>query len=145
MKRVQNVVENSTSELIKSRFVKKFPHLFTRLCRSKSHQLHTMLMHALIPRPIKGRKVPIHIQERVSEKLKALVKVCHITKLDKRTTDHSTNPFVITAKKDGSIRLAIDAKPLNAQIWNNKYQMPNTPELIDSAALIITSDVLGSV
>ena len=54
-------------------------------------------------------------------------------------------PIVITAKKDGSIKLAIDAKPLNAQIWKNKYQMPNIPELIDSAAQIISSDVPGSV
>ena len=34
----------------------------------------------------------------------------------------------------------MDAKPLRAQISNNKYQKPNIPELIDSAAQIITSD-----
>ena len=39
----------------------------------------------------------------------------------------------------------MDAKPLKAQIWKNKYQMPDIQELIDSAAQIITSDVPGSV
>ena len=55
------------------------------------------------------------------------------------------NPIVITAKKDGSIKLAMDAKPLNAQIWKNKFQMPNIRQLIDSAAQIITSDAPGLV
>ena len=36
--------------------------LFTRLGRSKSHQVRTNLMDPLIPRQIKGRKMPIHIQ-----------------------------------------------------------------------------------
>ena len=66
LKTVQNVVENSTSELIKSHFVKKFPLLFTRLGRSKSHQKHTTIMEPLIPRRIKNRKVPILIHDRVS-------------------------------------------------------------------------------
>ena len=61
VKTLQNVVENSTSDLIKSHFVKKFPLLFTRLGRSKSHQFHTTFMKPLIPRQIKERKLPIHI------------------------------------------------------------------------------------
>ena len=91
VKTVQNVVENSTPELIKSHFVKKFPMLFTWLGRSESHQVHTIFMEPLIPRQIKGRKVPIHIQDRVSEELKSLVKDGHIKRLDKCTTDHFTD------------------------------------------------------
>ena len=34
---------------------------------------------------------------------------------------------------------------MKAQIWKNKYQMPNIHELIDSAAQIITKDVPGKV
>ena len=37
----------------------------------------------------------------------------HITKLEKCTTDHFNN--AITAKKDGSIKLAMDANSFNAQ------------------------------
>ena len=141
----ENLVENLTSDMIKSHFVKKFPLLFTRHGKSKSHQVHTTVMEPLIPRQIKRRNVPIHIQDRVSEELKSLVRDGHDTKLEKCTTDHFINPIVITAKKDGSIKLAMDAKPLNAQIWKNNYQMPNFQELINSAAQIITSDVSGSV
>ena len=48
---------------------------------------------------------------------------------------------MLTAKKDGSTKLALNAKQMNAQIWKNKYQMPNSHELIDSAAHIITKNV----
>ena len=92
---------------------KKFPLLLTRLGRSKSHQVHTTFMDPLIRRQNRGRRMPIYIQDRVTEEFKALVKDGHVTKLDKSTTDHFINPIMITAKKNGSIKLAMDAKPLN--------------------------------
>ena len=52
---------------------------------------------------------------------------------------------MLTAKKDGSLKLALNAKPMNAQIWQNKYQMPNMHKLIDLAAQIITRDTPGKV
>ena len=99
----------------------------------------------MIPRQVKGRKVPIHIQHRVTAEIKKLIKDKHIEKLNKCTTYHFIAPIVLTAKKDGSIKLALNAKPMNAQIWPNKYQMPNMHELIDSAAQIITKDTPGKV
>ena len=46
--------------------------------------------------------------------------------------------FLITAKKDGSIKLALDAKPVNAQIHKNKYQMPVVDELLTNVSNIIS-------
>ena len=106
-------MENSSSELIKAHFVKESSQkFFTRLGKSKSHQVYTNFKDPLIPRQIEGRREPIHIQDRVSEELMALVRDGHIKKLDKCTTDHFINPIVIIAKKDGAIKLAIDAKPV---------------------------------
>ena len=98
-----------------------------------------------MPRQIKGRKVPIHIQDRVASEIKLLMEQGHIEKMDKCTTDFFIAPIVLTAKKDGSIKLALNAKSMNAQIWKNKYQMPNIHELIDSAAQIIPRNVPGKV
>ena len=119
--------------------------MFSRLGRSKSHKVYTNFKFPLVPRQIKGRKVPILIQDRVASEIKLLVEQGHIEKLDKCTTDFFIAPIVITAKKDGSIKLARKAKPMNAQIWKNKYQMPNIHELIDSAAHVITRNVPGKV
>ena len=68
-----------------------------------------------------------------------------MVKLNKCTSEHFISPIVITAKKDGSVKLAMDAKPMNDQIHKNHYQMPNLLELLDSAAQIITSDTSGEV
>ena len=66
-----------------------------------------------------------------------------IEKLEKCTSDFFIAPIVITAKKDGSIKLAMDAKPINAQIWKNKYQMPIVDELMDSVGQIISNNPDG--
>ena len=107
--------------------------------------MFTNFKYPLVTRQVKGRKIPIHIQDRVANEIKQLVKQGHIEKLDKCTTDYFIAPIVLTAKKDGSIKLALNAKPMNAQIWKNKYQMPNIHELVDSVAQIITKDVPGTV
>ena len=134
-----------TSKFWRNHFVNRYPNVFSRLGRSKNHKVFTNFKDPLVPRQVKGRKVPIHLQDRVTAEIKKLIKDKHIEKLEKCTTDHFIAPIVLTAKKDGSIKLALNAKPMNAQIWQNKYQMPNMHELIDSAAQIITKDTPGEV
>ena len=111
------------SEYWRSFFAKKYAHVFSRLGRSKSPKEYTNFKFPLVARQIKGRKVPIRIQDRVASEIK--LEQGRIEKLDKCTTDFFIAPIVLTAKKDGSIKLALNAKPMNAQIWKNKYQMPN--------------------
>ena len=69
----------------------------------------------------------------------------HITKLDKSTSDCFIAPIVITVKKDDSIKLAMDAKPINRQLFKNKYQMPNVDELIDGVSQIVTENKKGTL
>ena len=49
--------------------------------------------------------------------------------------------LVITVKKDDSIRMALDSKPINRQFIKNKYEMPNVDELIDRVSQIVTGKV----
>ena len=136
-----------TSQFWRDHFVKRYPNTkrFSRLGRSKNHKVFTNFKDPLVPRQVKGRKVPIQLQDRVTAEIKKLIKDRHIENLEKCTTDLFIAPIVLTAKKDGSIKLALNAKPMNAQIWQNKYQMPNMHELIDSTAQIITKDKPGEV
>ena len=66
-------------------------------------------------------------------------------KLNKCDEDCFINPIVITRKKDVSIKLALDSKLLNNQIFKKKYQMPNIHELIDNIALQESSKESGEV
>ena len=99
----------------------------------------------LVPIQEKRRRVPVHIQDKVGVEIQNLIQDGHVVKLNKRTSEHFISPIVITAKKDGSVKLAMDEKPMIDQIHKNQYQMPNLLELLDSAAQIITSDKIGDV
>ena len=68
-----------------------------------------------------------------------------IIKLEKCDEDCFISPIVITRKKDTSIKLALDSKLLNDQIFKNKYQMPNIHEFIDNLALQISEKSNGRV
>ena len=65
--------------------------------------------------------------------------------MDKCTSDCFIAPIVISLKKDDSIKLALDAKPINRQLYENKYQMPNVDELLDGVSQIVTAKTNGTL
>ena len=91
-------------------------------------------------KPIQGRKVPLHC---VKVELNRTEKEGHIVKLGKCDEDCFISSIVITRKKDGSIKLPLDSKLLNNQIFKNKYQMPNIHELIDNIGLQLSNKDSG--
>ena len=66
-------------------------------------------------------------------------------KLDKCTSNQFVAPAAIAAKKDGTVKLAMNAKPMNSHVYKNKFQMPNPIELLDSSAQIIASKSEGKI
>ena len=52
-----------TSQFWRDHFVKRYPNVFNRLGRSKNQKVFTNFQDPLIPRQVKGRKVPIHLQD----------------------------------------------------------------------------------
>ena len=63
-------------------------------------------------------------------------------KPDKCTSDQIVAPIVLKAKKVVTKKLAMEAKPMNSQIYKSKFQILNLLEVLDSAAQIITSKSL---
>ena len=61
--------QDPTSEYWSSYFAKRHAHVFNRLGRSKQYKSYTTFNVPLIPRQVKGRKVPIHIQDRVAKEI----------------------------------------------------------------------------
>ena len=112
------------SENWKNNHSTKFAHVFNRQGRSKNHVVTTNFFSPLIPIQEKGRRIPIHILNRVEKEIDKLQKDDMITKLDKCTNDFFIAPIVITAKTDGSIKLALDAKPINFQIHKTSTKFP---------------------
>ena len=136
---------NETSESWKSQFQQKVQRVFSRVGGAKNHKNLLYIQVTARSDSGKKRRVPIHIQDKVSVEIQKLIREGHVVKLNKSKSEPFISPIVITAKKDGSVKLAMDDKPLNDQIHKNQYQMPNLLELLDSAAQIITSDKIGDV
>ena len=130
---------------MKHQFYQKFRSLFDRKGESKNHVVNTKFKYPLCLIQEKGRRIPIHIQEKVQAELSKLLTEGHITKPDKCTSDCFIAPIVITVKKDDSIKLALDAKPINRQLYNNKYQMPNVDESLDGVSQLVTVITAGTL
>ena len=122
------------SEGWKEKFFIKFKNLFERLGFSKNHIVSSKFKHPLCPIQEKGRRIPIRIQDKVEKEIEKLLTEGQITKLDKCTSDCFFPPIVITVTKDDSIKLALAAKPINRQLFKNKFQMTNVDELIDGVS-----------
>ena len=88
----------------------------------------------------KGRRIPIHLQEKVEAELNKLIDQKHIIKLEKCSDKKFISPIVITVKEDQTVKLALDSKKTNKYIDKNKYQMPNIDLLLDNIAQVVKSD-----
>ena len=96
---LDHISPDPISDCWSSFFAKKHAHVFSRLGRSKHHKVHINFKIPLVPRQIKGRRLPIHIQDRVASEKKSPMEQGHIEKLDKSTTDFFIAPSGLTAKK----------------------------------------------
>ena len=117
----------------------KYKELFNRVGKIPLDRKITHFHSPFKPIQTKGRRVPLHLLDNVKMELNRMVKEGHIVKLNKCDEDCFISSIVITRKKNGSIKLALDSKLLNNQIFKNKYQMPNIHELIDNIALQLSS------
>ena len=93
-----------------------------------------------MPTQHKGRRVPLHLVEKVEHELQKLIEDKQIIRLEKCPDDLLISPVVITVKKDKSIKIALDSKQLNKAIPKNKYQMQSIDHLTDSLAMQIASN-----
>ena len=117
---------------------KKYPHLCTRLGRSRNHITKSQFQESHYPTQQKGRRVPLHLLEKVEQQLDKLINDKQIVRLEKCPDDVFISPVVITVEKDKSVKLALGSKKLNRAIHKNKYQMQSIDQLIDAVALHIS-------
>ena len=88
----------------------KYPHLCTRLGKSKNHIAKSIFKRNQNPIQQKGRRVPLHLLEKVEMELGKLIQDKQITKLEKFPDYLFVSPVVITVKKDKSVKIALDSK-----------------------------------
>ena len=108
--------------------------------KSKNHIAKSTLKQNISPYQHKGRRVPLHLTEKVDKEIQHLLGTNQIIKLEKCSDQVFISPVVITVKHDQSIKLALDSKLLNDAIDKNKYQMQSIDNLMDSVAKYISDN-----
>ena len=136
--KIQSIHSIETEKNIIKWIYNKYPHLCTRLGKSKNHVAKSIFKRNHHPIQQNGRRVPLHLLEKVEMELDKLIQDNQITKLEKCPDDLFVSPVVITVKKDKSVKIALDSKKLNKAIHKNKYQMQSIDHLVDAVALYIT-------
>ena len=107
-----NYLEHATNN-----FFTNFKNLFNRIGKLQNDHKITHFHSPFKPNQVKGRRVPLHLSSGVKEELKKMEKEGHREKVTKCDEGCFLNPKLITRKKDGSIKLALDSKLLNDQIF----------------------------
>ena len=136
--------EEEEYDELQTYFCKLYPNLFTRIVKIRNAKVRADFFENLNPIQPKGRRVPISLQEKVDKEINQLINEGHITKLQECSDKYFVSPIVITVKKDGSIKLALESRELNKQLHKNKYQMPNIDELVDGISQIIAEGKRGT-
>ena len=95
----------------------EFKQLFTRVGKIPNDHKVTNFHIPFKPVQAKGRRVPLHLLAGVIEELKKMETKGHIIKLEKCDEDCFINPIMITRKKDGWIKVALDSTLINDQIF----------------------------
>ncbi|CAB4011376.1 Hypothetical predicted protein [Paramuricea clavata] len=105
-------------------------------------KLHLEVNKEIPPTKIPVRKVPIALKKPIKEELDRLVKLDVLTKVEVPTDWISS--MVAVQKKDGSVRLCIDPKPLNKALKRNHYPHPH-PDIEDLLPNLAKSKVFSVV
>ena len=139
-KKFFNINENKIEQNITKWIFKKYPHLCTRLGRSKNRIAKSIMKKEKTPTLHKGRRVPLHRVEKIKHELQKLIEDKQIIRLEKCPDDFFISPVVITFKKDKSIKIALDSKQLNKATHKNKYQLQSIDHLTELLAMQTASN-----
>ena len=102
------------------------------LGKIKNHVAKSSLKQYFKPTQHKGRRVLIHLIDKVEKEPEKKSKTNKLSNLKKSSDEYLISPVVITIKSDNSIKLALDSRELNDAIHKNKYQMQSINHLTDT-------------
>ena len=112
----------------------EFPDLFQRRGCVSNYSIKIEMKEGARVTQQKGRRIPVQLYSYKNREINNLLEKGHIERVDTIKDDVFIQPVVVTVKKDGSVKIALDARALNESIAKNKYQMPNLENLMDMIA-----------
>ena len=96
---MENISNTDTEKSIVKWVFCKYPHLSTRWGRPKNHVARSIMKENYIPYQHKGRRVSLHLLNKVEYEVKKLIDEKQIIKLDIYSDQHFISPVIIMVKK----------------------------------------------
>ena len=93
----------------------------------------------------KGRPIPIHLQDQVTQELKRLINYGYVERATEITEDCFVSPAMITVKKDKLVKIALDSRKLDEITVKRKAQKSNMEELTSRISRKISEGSDGEV
>jgi transposase InsO family protein len=117
---------------IKSEIGEKYPSVFTGLgCFKEEYQIK--LKEGATPHCLfTPRHVPLPLRDKVREELENMEQMKIISKVDEPTSWCAG--MVVVPKKQGSLRICVDLKPLNENVLREIHPLPKVEDLLAQLA-----------
>ena len=112
--------------------VNKFPKLFTGLGTFKGDFEITIQPEAKPFATYTPRRVPIPLRQKVKDELSCMESLGVISKVD--TPTPWCAGMVVAPKKDKTVRICVDLKPLNANVLRETHPLPKVDETLAQLA-----------
>ena len=111
--------------------IKKYENIFqteiSQYCLCSTYQ-HSIVTTSEKPISVHNQRLPIHLEQQIDEEIKKNLRLGII-----RPSNSSwSSRLVPVKKKDNSLRLCVDFRPLNNITVKDKYPIPRIDDIIDS-------------
>ena len=111
-----------TTAISQQQLIKKYPRVFQEGVGKIAGDYHIRLDPDAIPMQHAPRRVPVALRQRLKETLNSMVKANIIALVTEPTKWISS--MVVVPKKNGTLRICLDPKELNAAIQREHYPLP---------------------
>ena len=115
--------DDSTAEI-----VDRYKSLFKGIGKLKDFQLKIPIDSSIEPVCQTARRVPYHLRDKLSQKLKELEELDIIEKTTGPT--HWVSPVIVVPKSDGDIRLCVDMRRANLAVKRERHPISTIEELL---------------
>ena len=114
---------------LKTAIIEKFPSLLSGLGCFKE-QYETKLKDGAVPHCLfTPRHVPIPLCQKVQQELQRMEKFGVISRVD-QPTHWCSGMVVVPKKKQGTLRICVDLKPLNESVLHEIHPLPKVEDLL---------------
>ncbi|XP_073668194.1 uncharacterized protein [Paramisgurnus dabryanus] len=143
-KRGASVVDLSHLEDLQRKDLQYLLDQFPALFRQRPGRTELAQHYIHLSNPTPSRQRPYRVPERLVDPLKKEVELMMELGVIEPSTSEWCSPVVIVPKKDGTLRICIDFRRLNAQSQFDAYPMPRIDDLLErigKAKYITTLDL----